>query len=331
MSPDNTKNLTFPTESAGKLMSTNVPVVNIKNKIQDVQTLIKKKSKTFDSIDYVYIVDDDNKLLGHIPIRRVFSTALSKPIKSFVNENYVFVNYKIDQEHVILKSLHSKYKSIAVVDDEKRFLGSISAEKIIKIADNEAVEDIFKFGGIYHNGEVDDIFKLSIFQSLKHRLPWLLIGLFGGIAAALVIGQYEEVLESHIILAAYLPLLVYMADAVGTQMQSFMVREIAGTNKMKFSKYLFRQASIVLLVSSIVSLVLFGLSYAMYSEVLVSFVLSIALFCASISSLLSGLAVPYIFSKFKVDPANASGPIATIIQDILSVIVYFFVANLILL
>ncbi len=327
---DGSGNLGYSRETAGHIMTTSVPTVRLDSKISDVDKLLRKISGQMDSINYVYVLDSKDRLKGEISVRDLFSHPKTAKVKDMLPKDTVSVRPHTDQEHVALKAMKNGYKSIPVVDAQGKFLGAVTSKTIMKVIDNEAVEDIMKFGGVYRHGEVDDIFKLSIFQSLKHRLPWLLIGLLGGIAAAGIIESFEAVLESNLILAAYLPLLVYMADAVGTQMQAFMVREVAGTNKMHFVKYLFRQSSIVVLVSLIVSGILFGISYLMYGEAAVSFVLALALFAASISSLLSGLVVPYVFSKFKVDPANASGPIATIIQDVLSVLIYFMVANLML-
>lgn len=176
----------------------------------------------------------------------------------------------------------------------------------------------------------DDIFHISILTSIKHRLPWLAIGLLGGIVVASIVDSFKHLLEQNIILAAFIPLIVYMADAVGTQMETFIIRDIATTH-LHFWKYLTRHAFILIALGLLISVALYIISLGIYNEQKISLVLAVSLFFAIISSLITGLIVPYIFTKFKLDPANASAPIATIIQDMLSICIYFWIAKFILL
>jgi magnesium transporter len=159
-----------------------------------------------------------------------------------------------------------------------------------------------------------------------HRLPWLVIGLFGGIFASKIVGNFEEVLEKNIILAAFIPLIVYMSDAVGTQMEAFVIRDMA-IHHLKFIKYAIRQFMVVIVIAVILSLSLFIYAISTGKEINIALALAIPLFTAIMSSVVSGLFVPYLFRLIKLDPANASGPIATIIQDILSISIYFWIAS----
>ena len=173
----------------------------------------------------------------------------------------------------------------------------------------------------------DDIFKLPLKKSLEHRLPWLLLGMLGGILAAKIIGSFELVLKKNLILAAFIPLIVYMSDAVGTQLEAFIIRDLTVNPKFKFSRYFFKQGQVLGLLALVISLILYIITYFLYADLKFSLVLSVALFVAVFSSVLTGLLMPYLFSRFRFDPANASGPIATVIQDILSVLIYFLVAG----
>jgi magnesium transporter len=228
-------------------------------------------------------------------------------------------------------ALKHNIKSVPVVDKENVFLGIVPYDTILKTMHAEGIENVLRFGGVYNHGSFDDIFSLPILVSLKHRLPWLILGLLGGIATAAIVGSFEEVLSKNIILAAFIPLIVYMADAVGTQMEAFIIRDLAINPELKLLKYLLRQGLIVVLIGVLVSAIMYGISLFLYHDPNVSFVLVTALFCAIISSLVTGLVIPYAFEKFNLDPANASGPVATIIQDLLSIVIYFAIASLILL
>lgn len=169
--------------------------------------------------------------------------------------------------------------------------------------------------------EVDYVMKLPTSISIKHRLPWLVLGLTGGIAASHIVSSFEEILQKNLILAAFIPLIVYMSDAVGTQMESFVIRDLA-THKPKFIKYLAKHLLITALIALILGSFLFLYSFITQNDIRIAFTLSIALFISTTSSVLTGLLLPLIFNKFRTDPANASGPIATIIQEFKIFLVY---------
>lgn len=174
-------------------------------------------------------------------------------------------------------------------------------------------------------------FSFSLLKSLRNRLPWLIVGLFGGILSAFILSSFEGVLNKNIILAFFIPLVVYMSSAVGSQMQAFIIRDLASEHEdFNFSKYLLRHFRVVLAIAVIISVLLYLIVLLIYHSGIVAQVLAISLFLAILSSIFTGLVVPYLFYKMKLDPADASGPVATILQDILSVLVYLAVAYLIL-
>jgi magnesium transporter len=173
----------------------------------------------------------------------------------------------------------------------------------------------------------DNVVDLPLKISFEHRFPWLFLGLLGGILAAKIVGVFEATLEKNLTLAAFIPLIVYMSDAVGTQMEAFVIRDLAIRDDFNFGRYLRRQLRVLFLIALVISLGVLVLSWLLYQDWGVSKVLAIALFFSVISAVFTGLLIPYFFSAFRLDPANASGPIATVIQDILSVVIYFSVAS----
>lgn len=177
---------------------------------------------------------------------------------------------------------------------------------------------------------IDDILRIPLKKSFIHRLPWLLIGLFGGVIAAKIVKSFEEVLSQNLILAAYIPLIVYMSDAVGTQMEAFVIRDFALHPRLNFLKYFLKHFLVVLLIAIILSASLFIITTYPNKQLKISLVISISLFFSIISSIITGLMLPLVFKRSKTDPANASGPIATVIQDILSVTIYLTIARLLL-
>ena len=323
-------NNVYPAESAGRLMSLLVPVVLESATLKDAREALEDHARNFDTMPYVYVIGNMGHLVGVISLRDIFGGNEHDPVMKYTPVKLATVRPYTDQEHVALLALHRGIKAVPVVDREGKLMGVVGGDAILRILHEEANEDIGRFGGMGKGAMTDDIFKLSIKTSLWHRLPWLVCGLFGGLLAAGIVRGFEDVLARNIILAAFIPLIVYMADAVGTQMEAFIIRDLSVKPSLSFKNYFVRQATIVSIIAFIVSFLLFFLSLSWYQNQLVSLVLSIALFVAIMSSLLSGLTITFIFHKLKFDPANASGPIATIIQDLLSVLVYFGVASLVL-
>jgi magnesium transporter len=230
-------------------------------------------------------------------------------------------------EKIAYLAVKNKLKAIPVVDSSGHFIGAVSNRALNTIVLHETREDLLRFAGLSHKTGIDNILEITLWQSFAHRAPWLLLGLAGGLVTAGVVSSFEATLEKNLILAAYIPLIVYMSDAVGTQMEAFVIRDFAIDRSIDYKKYFLKQLMIVGLVGSVTATLLYGVSLVIYGRPEISFILGISLFLAIISSVMTGLLIPYVFSRLKQDPANASGPIATIIQDFLSVVIYFTAAS----
>ena len=141
---------------------------------------------------------------------------------------------------------------------------------------------------------------------------------------------FEHTIEKNLILASFIPLVVYIADAVGTQLEAFAIRDFVLFRHLDFTKYFLKQLATVSIVAMILGVSMTAFAIIFYGQTKIALILGIGIICATFSALFSGLFVPYLFRKLKLDPANASGPIRTIIQDILSIIIYFTVASAII-
>lgn len=320
-------NKTHFSETANQLMTGNVPVIKKNLTIAELETYLQKETVNFESINYIYIVNGDGLLEGVLSIKEMYRLGKSTVVGDVMVKDVISVRSHTDQERVAYLALKHNLKAVPVIDKDSKFLGVITPDVIMSILDTEAVENILRFGGITHFGNFDNIFKLPLLVSLKHRLPWLIIGLFGGILASGIISGFEEILKQNLLLVAFIPLIVYMASATGTQMEAFVIRDLAIEPKTKFIPYFVRQLLVVFVIGVIASLVLYGISFVMHGDASISLILAVALMLAILSSVVTGLAIPFMFEKISLDPANASGPIATILQDILSILVYFTVAT----
>lgn len=314
------------------IMTKKVPVIPILSTIREVENILERKTEEFEMINYIYVVDGrDGKLKGVLSIKDIFRQPKETLVKDIMETELITVRPHTHRERVAYLALKNNLKAIPVVDKNGNFLGVVSNDAISSIIHNEASDDFLRMAGIHkYNIVLDNVLDLSIFQSFKHRFPWLFIGLLGGIAMSKVINVFENTIEKNLILATYIPLVVYMASAVGEQMRIFIIRDFAVNNKFDFYKYFFRHFYVVFLIGVLSSITLYFLNIFLYGNTGVSFVLAIALFMAILSSVLTGLLIPFLFEKIKIDPANASGPIATILQDAISVIIYFSIASMLL-
>src|SRR3989344_3330293 len=320
----------YPPETAGRLMVTNVPVVLPDDSIKKIEEMLLNKVKEFETINYIYVAHKNGKLAGAISIKDILRQPKTKTVAEFMIKELVTAHPYTDQERVAYLALKNNIKAVPVVDKQGAFLGVVPSDAILAVAYQEAGEDILRLGGVenFHGHKLDDTMKLSVGALLKHRLPWLLIGLLGGVLAAQIIGLFEETLATNLILASFITLIVYMGGATPAQTQAFLIRDLAINPNLKFSHYFFKQLAVILSIAIIATTLIFALGFVFLNDLLIVEILSAALFAAIISSIITGLIVPYIFYSLKMDPANASGPIATILQDIMGVTLYFAIATL---
>ena len=322
----------YPPETAGRLMVTNVPVVSPDDTIKKIEEMLLTKVKEFETINYIYATHKSGRLAGVISIKDILRQPKNRLVSEVMVKEPVVAHPHTDQERVAYLALKNNIKAIPIIDKEDIFLGVVPSDVILTVAYQEASEDIFRLGGVgnLHGHKLDDTMKLSIAALLKHRLPWLLIGLLGGLLAAKIIGLFEKTLEANLILAAFIPLIVYMGGATLAQTQAFLIRDLAINPNLKFNKYFLKQLTVISSIGLITSTLVFAFGFIFLNDWLIIEILSTALFAAILSSIITGLIVPYIFYSLKMDPANASGPVATILQDIMGVTLYFLIAALLL-
>jgi len=317
-------------DAAIAFASTRVPTISIDATIGSIDDLLIRRAKDFETIHYVFVLSKTGELRGTISVREVFAQENTTPVASVMHDHPISVSPATNAEHAALLALQAGIKAMPVVDAKGKFLGAITGDNIMRLLHEELTEDLLRLSGLHGTEQLsrrmDNISTLGITTSLRHRLPWLLIGLLGGIAAAKVIDAFEGVLSTNLILAAYIPLIVYMADAVGTQMEAFIIRDLALNPALRFHRYLAHQFIVVLCIALILSALFVGIGFVFHGSLRVAMAIGLSLGAAILSSMFSGLIIPYLFSKIRLDPANASGPIATIIQDLLSVTVYFTIA-----
>ncbi len=320
----------YPLKSAGRSMIANVPKVLPEEKILDVREKLFNQAKDFETLNYIYVTDKEDILVGVFSLKDIFRQAEDTVVEDIMVKKIIKARPEIEQEKIAFLALEHNLKAIPIVDGKNLFLGVVPSDIILKILHSENIEDVLKFAGIakYNEGFAGKIFQASPKVLTKLRLPWLVLGLFGGLFAAQVVHFFESTLRDQFILTAFIPLIVYMADAVGTQTETLFVRSLV--YQLDFRKYFLKEIKVSLIIAFVLGILLGLISYLMFSLLNIGIILGASLFFTIVSSFILGIIVPYLFNKLKKDPAIASGPIGTIIRDVLSLIIYFSIATFLL-
>lgn len=322
-------NRKYPIESVGRKIVKLVPLCYQGDRILDVKKMLFDTMDDLETINYIYVVDVNNRLLGVFSIKEIFRRPESTLVKEIMDRDIIKIRPYADQEKVVILALKNNLKAIPVVSKRNEFLGVVPSDIILDILHLENVEDFLKMTGI--NSPLQKILKGSYFYLFKIRIPWLVLGLFGGILGAIIIGFFEGPLKEHFILASFIPLMLYMAGAVGNQTEALLIRNMVLDGRISLVKYLFREMRISLLIALVLASSLFGISIFLFNApYLIAAILASSLFVAIFTAVLVGVFMPYALRKLGKDPAVSSGPFATILRDILSLVIYFTISMILL-
>lgn len=320
----------FPKDSAGRLMTTAVPVVGKGVSVTEVENLLRAKAATFETINYVYIVTDTHELVGVISVQELFRMKGYEKLDAYLNRPLVTVRPHTDQERVAQLALRHNIKAVPVISKDHVFMGVVPSDKILEVLNHEHTEDVLRFAGVRHKhqGHVSEVLLTTApLVHVRMRLPWLVLGLLGGVAAAAVIGIFEDILATELVLAAFIPAIVYMADAVGSQTQMLFVRALSVDHTLKLGAYLLRESIVNALLGSALAVLIFIASLFFAGSMMISTILAVSIFLTVVGTVLVAILLPWFFHMRGHDPAIASGPLATVVRDILSLVIYLSVAT----
>lgn len=319
----------YAPESAGSVMTTAVPTCKPTSTRQEV--VANLVGNLWEDLHYIYVVDDRTKLLGWVRIVELVQLAIDADIKSITRPVTAQLAPSDDQEMAVFLAVKNDLDEVPVIDDHGRLLGAVVARSIIDIMHNEHVEDALLSVGI-RRGKGMNLVKLAqsrLLPVIFTRAPWLIVGGIVGVALGFVASWFESSLQETIALAFFVPVVAYAADSVGTQSEAITVRALA-TLKLSLGVYLVREVAIGFSLGTVLG-VLGGIgAWLVTGAADMGLVVGISLLAAStLASALASL-IPITFKSLGKDPALGSGPLATALQDIISIIVYFLVAMLIL-
>ena len=318
--------LNYPEDTAGGLMAKELIKVN--ENWTSIRCLkeMRKQSSEIKEVHTIYVVDDQDKLVGTLSLKRLLLTETKILINEIANYDIVSVIATEDDDEVA--NIMNKYDLIAmpVIDDKGVLLGRITIDDVMDVVKEEAEKDYQMASGITEDVESSD----SIWQLTRARLPWLLIGLAGGLLGAKVIGIFE--IEKNIELAFFIPLIAAMGGNVGVQSAAIVVQGLANES-IKINtilRKLVKELGVALLNGIVCSAIIFGATFALNYRIDLSLTVSLSLFSVIVFAALFGTFVPLTLDKYKIDPALATGPFITTVNDILGLVIYFLIGQSIL-
>jgi magnesium transporter len=317
--------LRYEEDTAGGIMAKEYIRANKNWNVVQTINEIRRQAENVEKIYSIYVVNNRQQLLGRVSLKKIVLASEDTRIEDIYDDEVISVPTHMDQEEVA--GLMRKYdlESVPVVNAKNKLLGRITVDDILDVIREEAEEDIQAMSGISDTvDEYDSVIKLT-----KARLPWLLIGIVGGLLGAGFIGFFEEGLNKVTALAFFIPLITATGGNVGIQSSSLVVQSLA--NKSAFDDSLWTRFIKGLMVAIINGLILatfvFGVVVLFYdTEVAFAFVVSIALFSVVLLSSFMGTFTPIVLDRFGINPALASGPFITTANDLIGLAVYFLVA-----
>lgn len=325
------KTAILPKHAVGREIITKVPTITSEKTVEQVKELLPEFAQKTDSINYIYVVNNQDKLVGVISIKELIQHSSETKIKDVMIKDLVVSHPQVDRERVAYLAIKHNIKAIPIVDKENHMLGVLPSDKILTIVYKEYKEDIYRSAGIILPVKVfGTILDQGVWKSFIARIPWIVVGLIGGIFGARIVGFFEGTLSNNIVLAAFMPLIVYISDAVGTQTQTLFVRDVAFNPKLTIVSYTLKQVATSTLIGLICGGLVWVLVNVFWSSAFLGIVIGLATFTAISSSTLIAVFIPYLLCQLKQDPAIGSGPFATILQDLLSIYIYFLIASALL-
>lgn len=334
--------LRYPEDSAGGIMTTEYISFAENMVVEEAIRRLREIAPEAETVYYVYVVDEETRLIGVLSLRELILAGDGTRLAEFMRKNVVSVGAETDQEEVA--RLVSRYDLLAVpvVDDNNRLLGIVTVDDILDVLEEEATEDIYRRVGA---GELEDVdlVDASVRKIIGKRLPWLIITLLGGLLSGSVIGVFEHTLQSIVVLAFFIPVIMDMGGNVASQSSTVFVRGVA-TGEIGIAerwRYFFREIRVGLTMGIICGSTV-AVAAGIYPMVLtvlrdsafvwsfnpwLGLVVGVAMFTTVTLGAVIGTLVPLLFSQAGIDPAFASGPLVTTIKDMTGLLIYFSIAS----
>ena len=317
----------YPEDSAGAMMTTDVFTLYQDTSCQDALKSLQDQTEA-EMVFYLYITDDDDRLVGVASLRALATTRSNTLLKDIMVKRVHSVRPETDQEDVAQIVAQYNYLAVPVLDADDHLIGIVTVDDVVDVIREEATEDFLQMAGA---GKDREILLKSSWENARARFPWLFASWIGGIVAATIIGAFEHMLQSIIALAAFIPVIIGMGGNIGTQSSTIIVRGMA-TGRIEIGsemKVLFKEIRVGLILGGLYGLMLGLFAKFRFIDVdpMLGVVVGLSIGCSMLMAVAVGTFIPMFLRKVDIDPAIATGPFVTTSIDILGVLFYFVIAG----
>lgn len=307
-------------ETAASYMVTRIPRAT---EDAPVGTVIQSlQGQQFECADTVFVTDAEGHLKGIVRINDLFANN-ERQIGEIMEPEHEAVRYQDDQEEIAVLAVKLKMIAVPVVDDDEKLIGAVPPEALFEILRAEHMEDLQRLAGIApHERGPALALNAPLLDRFQRRLPWLVFGLFASSIITFLMAEFEQSLSANVAVAFFVPALVYIAGAIGTQAVSVSVRGLS-SDDISITNLLRDELVIGSAIGASLGLISFVLVFIAFGDAVLSLVVALAVLAGGTISAVVGFGLPWVFKRLGSDPALGSGPICTIIQDVASLFVYF--------
>ncbi|MFE8698882.1 magnesium transporter [Cytobacillus sp. FJAT-53684] len=318
--------MNYPPETAGRIMTNRFVWIRDYFTVSDAVGKLKSFAEFAETINYLYVIDQDRKLVGVVSYRDLLIAEPGEEIRNVMYERVIAVTVTTDQEEVARLVEKYDFLAIPVVNEENVLMGIATVDDIIDVVIQEANEDIEKLSA---TGKSID-FETKAFVAAYRRLPWLILLLFIGILSGSIISGYSRTLEKVVALAFFMPMISGMTGNTGTQSLAVVVRGLVSNDidKKVIMRLVMREFGVSLIIGFVCGILISLIAFFWQGNAVLGAVVGLSLFLTLIIGTLAGTIIPLILYRLNIDPAVASGPLITTLNDIFSLVTYFGIATI---
>ena len=313
--------LKYDENTAGGLMGTEMVLVNENWSMPECLKEMRLQAEELDEIYYVYVIDDDERLRGIFPLKKMITSPSVSKVKHVMQKDPISVHVDTPIDEVVQAIEKYDLVAIPVVDSIGRLVGQITVDDVMDEVREQSERDYQLASGLSQDVETDD----NVLRQTTARLPWLLIGMIGGIGNSMILGNFDSTFAAHPEMALYIPLIGGTGGNVGTQSSAIIVQGLANSSldaKNTF-KQITKESVVALINATIISLLVYTYNFIRFgATATVTYSVSISLFAVVMFASIFGTLVPMTLEKFKIDPAIATGPFIAITNDIIGMMLY---------
>ncbi|WP_343753176.1 magnesium transporter [Alkalibacterium iburiense] len=323
--------LSYAPKTAGSIMTKEYIAINNKQTTDEVIQMLRKIGHEAETIYYLYVLDEMGKLVGVLSLRDLLLSPKNEVVENIMFSQVVAVRVDEDQEVVARLAQDYDLLAVPVTDYSGVMLGIVTVDDILDVLEEETTEDFNEFAAI--SKTEDDRKVATALSAAKSRIPWIVVLLFLGMLTGGLIGIFEETLNQVVMLATFIPIMMATAGNVGTQSLAVAVRNLTLEDENEsptFFQTVKNELGAGMIMGTVAAIVMVVVVLVLYRTPVLAFIIAVSMFITVAISTVIGTTIPAIITKFKIDPAVASGPFITTINDSISLVIYFTIATMLI-